>query len=272
VTKEGLADYYQQVWRLMAPYVVSRPLALVRCPDGQTGQCFFQKHEWRGMSAEILRARDPLDKSGEAIIAIDSLDGLIGLVQGGTLEIHPWQSALDDLERPDQIVMDLDPGEGVAWETVIAAAREVRERVEAAGLAAFVKTTGGKGLHVVSPLKPKAGWDEVKNFAKSVAEAMAADSPDRFVSVVSKAQRKGRILVDYLRNGRGATGVAPYSSRARAGATVAMPLGWDELSPAVGSGYFTVVNAPARIQSLKSDPWADFHAAAVPLGGKGKKR
>ena len=272
VTKEGLADYYQQVWRLMAPYVVSRPLALVRCPDGQTGQCFFQKHEWRGMSAEILRARDPLDKSGEAIIAIDSLDGLIGLVQGGTLEIHPWQSSLADLERPDQIVMDLDPGEGVAWETVIAAAREVRERVEAAGLAAFVKTTGGKGLHVVSPLKPKAGWDEVKNFAKSVAEAMAADSPDRFVSVVSKAQRKGRILVDYLRNGRGATGVAPYSSRARAGATVAMPLGWDELSPAVGSGYFTVVNAPARIQSLKSDPWADFHAAAVPLGGKGKKR
>ena len=272
VTKEGLADYYQQVWRLMAPYVVSRPLALVRCPDGQTGQCFFQKHEWRGMSAEILRARDPLDKSGEAIIAIDSLDGLIGLVQGGTLEIHPWQSALDDLERPDQIVMDLDPGEGVAWETVIAAAREVRERVEAAGLAAFVKTTGGKGLHVVSPLKPKAGWGEVKDFAKSVAEAMAADSPDRFVSVVSKAQRKGRILVDYLRNGRGATGVAPYSTRARAGATVAMPLGWDELSPAVGSGYFTVVNAPARIQSLKSDPWADFHAAAVPLGGKGKKR
>jgi bifunctional non-homologous end joining protein LigD len=270
VTKEGLADYYQQVWRFMAPHVVSRPLALVRCPDGAAGQCFFQKHEWKGMNREILRARDPLDKSGEAILAIDRLDGLIGLVQGGTLEIHPWQSSLDDLERPDQIVMDLDPDEKLDWTEVIAAAHEVRERLEAAGLAAFVKTTGGKGLHVVSPLKPKAGWDEVKDFCRSIAEAMAHDSPDRFVSVVTKAKRTGRILVDYLRNGRGATAVAPYSTRARPGATVAMPLSWDELTPAVRSNYFTVANAPNRMLSLKSDPWEDFRRAEKPLDWKGK--
>jgi bifunctional non-homologous end joining protein LigD len=268
VTKEGLADYYQQVWRYMAPHVVSRPLALVRCPDGYNSQCFFQKHEWKGMSAEILRGHDPEDKSGEPIIAVDSLDGLIGLVQGASLEIHPWQSSLDDLERPDQIVMDLDPGEDVAWDEVITAAREVRERLEAAGLAAFVKTTGGKGLHVVTPLKPKAGWDEVKGFAKGIADSMASDAPDRFIAIVTKSKRRGKILVDYLRNGRGATAVAPYSTRARAGAPVAMPLGWEELNPAIGPSYFTVGNALTRLQHLTADPWEDFRKAALPLDAK----
>ncbi len=270
VTKQGLAEYYSEVWPRIGPFIVNRPLALVRCPDGVGGQCFFQKHAWKGQSKDILEARDPGDD--EPIIAIDGLPGLIGLVQGGVLEIHPWGAQLDDLERPDMIIMDLDPGEGVGWADVIAAAREVRERFRDTGLESFVKTSGGKGLHVVAPLKPKAEWDEVKPFTKSIADAMASDDPDRFVATVTKSKRKGKILVDYLRNGRGATAVAPYSTRARPGAPVSMPLDWDELSPAVGPAYFTVANTPARLAGLAADPWADFWKAAVPLRAGKKQR
>ncbi|HHZ09531.1 MAG TPA: DNA ligase D [Rhizobiales bacterium] len=265
VTKEGLADYYAQVWRFMAPFVVSRPLALLRCPNGAEGPCFFQKHAWKGHHKAILTLDDPNDRSEEPILAIDGLDGLIGLVQAAVLEIHPWQATLDDLEHPDQIVIDIDPGEGVEWTDVINAAREVRARLAESSLESFVKTTGGKGLHVVAPLKPAAGWSEVKAFTRGLAEAMAADSPDRFVATIAKAKRRGRILVDHLRNQRGATAVAPYSTRARAGAPVAMPLDWDELSPAVGPAYFTVANAVTRLANLSSDPWRDFRKAAVPL-------
>ena len=266
VTKEGLANYYAQVWRLMAPHVVSRPLALLRCPGGTAAKCFFQKHAWKGIGREVLTAFDPLDTEGDAtLLAIDSLDGLVALVQGAALEIHGWQARLDELEKPDQMVIDLDPGEDVAWSAVLDAARQVRARLEAAKLAAFVKTTGGKGLHVVAPLEPKAGWDAVKDFARDLAAAMAAEAPDRFIAKATKAGRKGRIFVDYLRNGRGATAIVPYSARARAGATVAMPLGWDELEPSVGSGHFTVANAAARLANLASDPWEDFRRAARPL-------
>ncbi len=269
VTKQGLADYYSEVWTRIAPFIVNRPLALLRCPDGVGSQCFFQKHAWRGQSSDILKAHDPEDD--ETIVAIDGLPGLIGLVQGGVLEIHPWGSHLGDLERPDMIIMDLDPGEGVGWEQVIAAAGEVRQRLEDAGLASFVKTSGGKGLHVVAPLKPKARWDTVKAFTKGIADAMTADSPDRFVATVSKAKRQGKILIDYLRNGRGSTAVAAYSTRARAGAAVSMPLGWEELGPTIGPSFYTVINALPRLAALDADPWQDFWTAAVPLDG-GKRK
>ncbi|TWG98310.1 bifunctional non-homologous end joining protein LigD [Mesorhizobium sp. J18] len=270
ITKQGLVDYYSEVWSRMGPFVVNRPLALLRCPNGVGAQCFFQKHAWRGQSKEILKAFDPQDDE-EPIIAIDGLPGLLGLVQGGVLEIHPWGSSLDNIEKPDMIVMDLDPGPDVAWETVIEAAREVRQRLRDAKLESFVKTSGGKGLHVVAPLKPRAEWAEVKAFAKSIAEAMAADSPESYVATVTKSKRKNKILVDYLRNGRGATAVAPYSTRARPGAAVSMPLEWGELSPAIGPGYFTVENALPRLGALTTDPWADFRKAAAPLG-QGLKR
>jgi bifunctional non-homologous end joining protein LigD len=273
VTKEGLASYYAQVWRFMAPHVERRPLALLRCPGGTAAQCFFQKHAWKGVSREILTATDPLDEDGDnSLLAVDSLDGLIGLVQGAALEIHGWQARLDALEKPDQMVIDLDPGEGVAWSAVLDAAREVRARLEDAKLNAFVKATGGKGLHVVAPLQPKAGWDAVKNFARDLAAAMEADAPKRFIAKATKAERKGRIFVDYLRNGRGATAIVPYSTRARAGATVAMPLGWDELEPSLGPGHFTVANAAARLDNLAADPWADFRQAERPLEVAGKAR
>lgn len=262
VTKQGLANYYVEVWPLISPFVTSRPLALLRCPDGIEGQCFFQKHAWKGQSSEILKANDPNDD--EPILAIDSLAGLLGLVQGGTLEIHPWGAHLEDLERPDLITMDLDPGPGVTWSDVIEAAFEVRARLNSKGLTSFVKTSGGKGLHVVAPLIPYAPWDDVKAFTKAIADAMASENPQRFVATVSKAKRKGKILIDYLRNGRGATAVAPYSTRARPGAPVSMPLAWEELNPAIGPAYFTVNNALPRLAMTK-DPWTDFSKAAVRL-------
>jgi bifunctional non-homologous end joining protein LigD len=268
VTKEGLADYYADAWLFMKPLILGRALALLRCPDGIGGQAFFQKHAWKGLNRNIVLVKDP--EEPEPIISIRDFDGLMALVQSAALEIHPWGSTATDWERPDMIVMDLDPGEDVDWTSVIAAAGEVRDRLNNAGLAAFVKTSGGKGLHVVSPIKPKAEWPAVKAFTKAIADSMAADSPDRFVSTIPKAKRHGKILIDYLRNQRGTTAVAAYSTRARPGAAVSMPLAWEELTPEIGPAYFTVRNAPARLSSV-ADPWADFRAAAAPIEEERKK-
>ncbi|ACP21933.1 putative ATP-dependent DNA ligase (plasmid) [Sinorhizobium fredii NGR234] len=265
VTKEGLADYYAEVWRFIAPHIVGRPLALVRCPNGIAGEQFFQKHAWKGLNPNIVLVNDPKEPPDEQLLSIRNLDGLTALVQSAVLEIHPWGSTVADWERPDTIIMDLDPGDDVPFEAVIEAAFETADRLKAAGLVPFVKTSGGKGLHVVAPLKPKAEWPVAKAFTKSIADAMASDSPDRFVSTITKSKRRGKILVDYLRNQRGATAVAAYSTRARPGAAVSMPLSWDELAPGIGPAYFTVENTPTRLASLSTDPWGEFRAAAVPL-------
>jgi bifunctional non-homologous end joining protein LigD len=272
VTKEGLADYYSEVWRFIAPHVVGRPLALVRCPTGITGETFFQKHAWKGISSSIRQFPDPKEPDGQPLLGIDDLDGLVGLVQNATLEIHPWGSTTADWERPDRIIMDLDPGEGVEWQAVIDAAFEVRERLEQGGLAAFLKTSGGKGLHVVTPLRPEADWTAVKAFTKALADSMSADRPERYVSTITKSKRRGKILVDYLRNQRGATAVAPFSTRARPGAGVSTPVDWAEIGPGIGPAYFTVENVPKRLAALTSDPWADFTRAAAPLDPRGKAR
>ncbi|RWX79262.1 DNA ligase D [Neorhizobium lilium] len=269
VTKGGLADYYAQVWRLMAPYIVNRPLSLVRGPDGIGKPLFFQKHGWKGMNKNILLKPDPTDFKEEDV-TIRDFDGLLGLVQGATLEIHPWGSTLDDWEKPDMVNIDLDPGDGVSWAETIAAAHDVKRRFEEMGLVAFVKTSGGKGLHVVAPVKPKAEWPDVKAAMKALADSMAGDDPDKYVSTITKSKRQGKILIDYLRNGRGATAVAPYSTRARPGAPVSMPVAWDELGGAIGPNYFTVNNAPARIAQMASDPWSDFRKAEAPIEFKGK--
>lgn len=272
VTKEGLADYYIEVWRHIAPYVVGRPLALLRCPNGITGETFFQKHAWKGLSPKIELVKDPKDPADEPLISINDLDGLLSLVQSAALEIHPWGSTVADWERPDMIVIDLDPGEDVVWQAVIDAAHEVKQRLADAGLDAFVKTSGGKGLHVVSPLKPKAEWPDVKAFTKELADAMAADTPTHFVSTIMKSKRRGKILIDYLRNQRGATAVAAYSTRARPGAAVSAPLSWSELGPGIGPAYFTIENMPTRLAALSADPWDGFRAAAVPLEVKRPRR
>ncbi|MCJ1900623.1 DNA ligase D [Paracoccus versutus] len=272
VTKEGLADYYAEVWRWIAPWITGRPLALLRCPNGIDGERFFQKHAWKGLNPHISLLRDPKEPQGEPLIGIEDLDGLMGLVQSAALEIHPWGATAADWERPDMITMDLDPGEGVAWPLVVEAARELRRRLEDHGLAGFVKTSGGKGLHVVAPLRPQAEWPAVKAFTKALADAMAADDPGRYVSTISKARRRGRILIDYLRNQRGATAVAAYSTRARPGAAVSAPLRWDELDAGIGPAWFTLQNMPTGVATLGSDPWDGFRAAAAPLEAPRSRR
>jgi bifunctional non-homologous end joining protein LigD len=251
VTKQMLAEYYTEVWDWMRPHVAGRVLALVRCPDGAAGQCFFQKHVSAGIDAKHLKqVADDGDKS----IAVDNVSGLVSLAQAGVLEIHVRGSSIDRLEDADRLVFDLDPGPGVEWKDVIAAAREVRQRLADLKLESFVKTTGGKGLHVVLPIKP-APWDDAKEFCRRIAEQMAADNPDRFTATIKKVARKDRIFIDYLRNSREATAIAPYSTRARPGATVSAPLTWEELGSQKISNAFTVENLPKRLARLRRDPW-----------------
>ena len=251
VTKEGLAEFYAEIADWVLPHLVDRPLSLVRCPSGAASKCFFQKHAWDGIGKAIKRK----DIGDDEVLFIEDLNGLIALVQASVLEIHPWGSKLRKVEAPDRITFDLDPGQDVPWMALIDAANEVRERLSSMHLESFVKTTGGKGLHVVVPLTPKADWETVKSFAQDVAERMAKDSPSRYTAVLSKSARGGKIFIDYLRNGRGATAVAAYSTRARDGATVSTPLAWDELSPAIRPSHFNLENLPTRLRHLGSDPW-----------------
>lgn len=265
VTKQGLAEYFLDMWNHMAPFVADRPLALLRCPEGIHGERFFQKHAWRGMRPAIRTLHDPEDPEGETLLSITSEKGILALAQSAALEIHPWGSTIRAIDKPDMLTLDLDPGEETGWQDVLDGALRVRVLLEQAGLAAFVKTSGGKGLHVVAPLRPADGWDAVKAFSKAIAEQMAREEPDRYVATITKAKRTGRIFIDYLRNQRGMTAVAPYSPRARPGAPVSMPLAWEELSPAIGPRHFTIANARARMDALKEDPWGTFWKQARKL-------
>jgi len=212
------------------------------------------------MSSEV-----PIPGFAEPYLFIKDTAGLIALVQMGVLEIHPWGARIDRPDRPDRIVFDLDPGEGLDFAAVVAAALEVRERLQGLGLAAFAKTTGGKGMHVVVPMARRHTWPAVKAFAKATAEAMAKDAPERYLTRIAKAERKGRIFIDYLRNDPTSTAVGPYSTRARAGAPVAMPLAWDEVTPKLDPAAFTIASVPRRV-ARTPDPWAeiDQQASALP--------
>jgi len=258
ITKQALAAYYERVADYILPHITGRPTMLVRCPKGRHKKCFYQKHVNETLP-EPIRGIDVVEKDGKATyIAIDDLPGLVALVQFGALELHPWGSHEKKIEQPDQITFDLDPAPEVEWDALVEAAQRVRVRLDEAGLTAFVKTTGGKGLHVVAPVRPYANWDEVKAFAKAIAEGIVRDYPGEYIATMSKAKRKGKIFVDYLRNGRGATAVAPYSTRARHGAPVATPLRWDELTPDMTPDKYNVGNLPQRLAALKEDPWAEF--------------
>jgi bifunctional non-homologous end joining protein LigD len=254
VSKRDLAEFYAQIWQWMRPHVVGRPIALLRCPEGAAGQCFFQKHATAGIATEHLHL---IPEKGDKIISIDDLAGLISLVQAGVLEIHSRGTTADDRERADRLVFDLDPGPGTGWKDVVAAAREVRERLARLKLKSFVKTSGGKGLHVVLPVKPTP-WDKAKDFCHAVAASMAADDPDRYVASAAKSKRNKRIFIDYLRNSREATAVAPYSTRARPGAPVSVPVEWSELGALKSAGQYTVLNLPARLGRLRKDPWTNI--------------
>ena len=255
ITKQGLAEFYADIADWILPHITGRVLSLLRSPSGVGEKGFFAKHPWHGLG-EGIRHVDVGEE--QPMLAIDDLAGLIGLVQAGVVEIHPWGSTVEHLEQPDRLIFDLDPGDDVPWSAVIDAALEVRHRLNDLGLESFVKTSGGKGLHVVLPIAPRAGWDEAKAFTAAIAEAMAKDDPKRYVAIMSKRARSGRVFVDYLRNGRGATAVAPYSTRARAEASVSTPLAWDELSHGLRADHFRIDNLRQRLDFLSNDPWADI--------------
>lgn len=252
VTKQDLGDFYTSIAEWILPHVAGRVLSLVRCPDGADAQCFFAKHAWMGLDPAI-RLVDTGE--GKPMMTVRDLAGLLALVQMSVLEIHVWGSQAGDLEHPDRLIFDLDPGEGVTWDGIKTAAMEMRDRLKALGLRSFVKTSGGKGLHVTVPVVPELDWDAAKTFTRLLAQQMAADDPGRYIATMSKSRRKGRIFIDYLRNGRGATAVAPYSTRARAGAPVAMPLDWSNLKTLPSASHVTLRTALEHVLKRGEDPW-----------------
>lgn len=257
VTKRDLADYCVAVADRLLPHVANRPLTLLRCPSGSEGECFVQKHPWAGLSKAVRRLRDGEDEW----LVVDDASGLVALVQMGVMEFHPWGATADDLERPDRVVFDFDPDEGVPWARVVEGARAVRAVLEGMGLRSFVKSTGGKGLHVVVPIEPHAGWEAVKTFAHAVAERLVADSPGRYTTNPLKEARQGRVFLDHLRNSRGATAVAAFSPRARVGAPIAVPLTWEALGDDPAAVRRGMSNPPA------GDPWPDFSKLRQRLPG-----
>jgi bifunctional non-homologous end joining protein LigD len=256
LTKRDLAEYYQKVAHWMLPHVAGRPLSIVRCPDGLAGQRFFQKHPTAGMLSNLERVMVTEKHARREYVVINSAADLVDLVQIGALELHVWGSRADAIERPDCLIFDLDPAPEVAWKQVCSAARRIRELLRELGLESFLKTSGGKGLHLAVPIARRHDWEFVNSFCHAVASAIARAAPDEFVATMSKAVRGGKIYVDYLRNQRGATAVAAYSTRARPGAPVSMPIAWEELTAVTSSDQFRVASAVGRLQRLKRDPWA----------------
>ena len=258
ITKRTLAEYFLAVADHILPHVKDRPISLVRCPDGADGDCFFQKHASPGFPKAFKPIRIKEKRGSDTYLYIEDVQGLIACVQMGVLELHLWGSHVATLEEPDRIVFDFDPDEGMDFAAVREAARDMRGRLSALGLTSFPMATGGKGIHVVVPLTPRYGWEEVKVFAEALARTMAADEPKKYLAVATKAKRTGRIFIDYLRNGRGATAIAPFSPRARKGAPVAWPVSWQALSRLKDARPATVESAAALLKRQKTDPWDGY--------------
>lgn len=258
LTKLDLARYFLAVSTRMLPYAADRPISLVRCPNGESGSRFFQKHHKKGMPSALKSVRIVENDGEEAhYLMIDDAAGLVAIAQIGGLEIHPWSAHVEALEHPDRLIFDLDPDTSIGFAGVRDAARDVRRLLQTAGLESFALVTGGKGIHVIAPLDASQDWNTVKSFAHGVAEKLAEAEPQRFVATMSKAKRRGRIFIDWLRNERGATAVAPYSPRARPEASVATPVAWSELSRIEAANVFTIPTVLQRIKR-KTDPWADY--------------
>ena len=262
ITKRDLAAYYQSVSDWILPHVVGRALSLVRCPEGQGKTCFYQKHDHDGTPDVLRRVRIPegtgTGKGVGTYLSVDGLPGLLALAQMGVLEIHPWGSRVDRLEKPDRMTIDLDPAPDVPWSRTVETALALRARLRELGLECFVKTTGGKGLHVVVPLQARQSWDELKEFSGAIAREFVRAAPQQFVATMTKSKRAGKIFLDFFRNTRGATSVAAYSTRARPGAPVSAPVSWEELPRVTSGDAFTLADVPARLERLRSDPWKGF--------------
>ncbi len=257
-TKLDLARYYETIAPWVVPHTEGRPLTLVRCPTGLDDGCFYMRHSnvWAPEALRRVRIQEKT-KIGAYLVA-DSVEAVVSLVQMNVVEMHTWNSRVGDLERPDRVVFDIDPGPEVSWRHVVEAARIVRETLNALGLRSFVKTTGGRGVHVVAPLTPSADWNVCLAFARGVAETMARHDSTRFTTRFAKRGRERRILIDYLRNNRTNTSIAAYSLRARPGAPVSVPLAWNELTPRRGPERFTMLTVPRRLASLPIDPWQEY--------------
>ena len=268
ITKRELAAYYEAVAQRALPGLANRPLTLLRCPEGIEGACFYQKHANESVPDAVARVRVRGDKQPYAMV--NDVAALISLVQIGALELHVWGARADHLERPDLIVFDIDPDPALPFARVVETALALRTYLSDLGLAAFARATGGKGLHVVAPLVRRATWDEVRDFSKGVAQDLVRIAPNRFTAVMSKAQRKGKIYIDWVRNTREATAVASYSTRARPGAPVALPIAWDELASLSAPLHESVREAPRRL--AMPDPWAEFEASRRPLTAAARKR
>lgn len=259
IDKLQLAEYYQNVADYILPYITNRPLSLVRCPQGLAADCFFQRYLDGDPPAgvEKVALTDTAGKTADHIVVRD-LTGLISLAQLGTLELHPWGARADQPDQPDWIVFDLDPGLDTPWPSVIHAARLLHRRLATLGLKSFVRTTGGKGLHVVAPIIPEHDWETVKNFSRDIAKEIVDFDSLRHTVSPRKADRTGKVFIDYLRNARGASSIASYSPRASNLAPVATPLEWWSLAELSGSDTFTIENIPRRMNVLADDPWFDF--------------
>lgn len=254
LTKQGLAQYLALVADRMLPHVVQRPISFVRCPGGTGKACFYQKHSEAALPSGIGSVTIREKKGTDDYLTIENAEGLIGLAQMGVLEIHPWGARIDDIERPDRMIFDFDPDPAVPFDWVVEAAIQMRKKLDALGLESFLKTTGGKGLHVVAPIKRQYEWPVIKEFARAAANALAAGS-NRYVTTMTKTKRTGKIFIDFFRNDRGATAVAPYSTRARSGAPVAVPLDWSEAVASLAPAHFTVETVPRRLAQMTHDPW-----------------
>lgn len=266
LTKSDLANYYRTVADVMMPHMVGRPVTLVRCPQGRQRKCFYQRHHVAGFP-EQFHSLDLREATGEAkgYLYIEEAEGLVAGVQFGVLEFHIWGSTIADIERPDRLVFDLDPDPDLDFAKLRQAAVELAGFIGELGLTSYPMLTGGKGVHVVSPLEPRAEWGEAKAFARSIAGTMARHAPDRFVDNMAKAKRKGRIFIDYLRNDRTSTAIAPWSTRAREGAPVAWPLDWDQLKRAKSGADYNVEKAVRAVKRMKSPPWQGYEEARRPL-------
>jgi bifunctional non-homologous end joining protein LigD len=261
ITKQDLAAYWQTIAPTALPGIAARPLAFVRCPDGIEGEHFFQKHANRGMPPGLHEG----SFDDAPYLALDDASGLIATAQIAALELHSWGSTLENPGQPDRLVFDLDPGEGVAWPRIIAAAHDIKAKLEAEGLPSFCRTSGGHGLHLVVPLTPSADWNTARAWCRQFAETLERGAPNLYVASVPKARRRGKILIDWLRNGLGSTAIASFSPRARPHATIATPLAWREVTEKLDPQSLTLRTIPARLAKLKTDPWADFAKAAQPL-------
>jgi bifunctional non-homologous end joining protein LigD len=256
VTKRELIQHYVALAERMLPHIVNRPISLVRCPQGSGKACFFQKHASDGFPEQFKKVRITEKSGTEDYLFVTDLGGLVAAVQVGVLELHLWGCHVDDIEKPDRLVFDLDPDEGLDFAAVRDAARQLRARLEKLGLQSFAMVTGGKGVHVVAPLTRDHSWDQHRDFAEAMARLMEDEEPERFVATMSKAKRKGRIFVDYLRNQRGATAIAPFSTRARKGAYVALPVSWPALAR-LQSAHPVAVGDAAKAARGR-DPWPDY--------------